>query len=142
MKYLKAAVLLFLLILLSVSVSIAIPSEKKEEVSPPASMSILYRESEKILVATCMRLSRNETGDTISRFRADTVIDGALKEGELLSVVTEAAEGQQYLLYLTENKSVDSVEYHLLTPSPISVEDGVFVYDGVKLTVDSLSMDI
>lgn len=143
MKIVKTVFLVFLLALLFVSVSISIPQrDSGDEAVPPASMSLLYRESEKILVATCMRQIKGENGEIISRFRVDEVIDGSSNEGDLLSVTVEASPEKQYLLYLTEHVNGEVTEYSILTQHPISVSEGSFIYEGVKLTVEALSKDI
>ncbi len=128
---------LVLLLLLTVHPQI---SSRKEvpNTPPPAALSMLYREADIVLLATCMRITGEETEPVSARFCVDKVLDGAAEEGEVMTLPVKADAGVRYLLYI---KNVDGAR-ELVTDSPIPVDSGSIVYDNEIVSIESIAEDM
>ena len=113
-----------------------------KETPPPAAISRFYRESEGILLATCIRTAPAEDGGSVARMRIDSVLDGQAEEGEVVSIRAEAASGAQYLLYLAPRAEEGQAEETLLTGQPLPVESGSVMYEGELLPISAIVRDI
>ena len=111
----------------------------------PPSVSIRYRDADRILLATCMRVSQTEGAPARARFKIDEVFEGAASEGATLTVAAEAEPGRQYLLYLmtrVDPETGESAGTELVPGSLITVNDGVAEVDGAEFTLESLRRDV
>lgn len=140
-KGIKAAlsVVYALIALLLLAVHPQISSQKQvPNTPPPASISILYREADSVLLATCMRLTGDEEEPLAARFCVDKVLDGAAEEGDVITLPLEASAGVRYLLYLrnTENGQ------ELVTEAPIPVDSGSVVYGNEIVSIESIAEDM
>lgn len=135
------AILLALLILFSVSVNLPLPdvrSEKEEETLPPASVSLLYRDAERILISTCIRTADPDAGRPLAKFRVDEVLDGAAEVGSTFDLAAQAQLGGKYLLYLAP----DGEETGIMTGDPVPVSKGSAQFENAVCTVESIKRDI
>ena len=149
MKTLKRvlAALVALAVLTAAFVRFPLPDRiaaARQETPPPAALSRLYRESDMILIATCMRTAVSAEGVSTSRFRADSVLDGQFAAGDMLSLTAEATPGAQYLLYVAkpEQGGENPRAYELLTEAPLPVEGGSVLYGGELWGVTGIVEDI
>ncbi len=135
------ASILALLILFSVSVDLRLPdaiSDKEEDTLPPASVSLLYRDAEKILVATCLRKADPEAGRPLAKFRTDEVLDGQAEEGATFDIAASAELGGKYLLYIAP----DGENSVILTGDPVPIINGSAEFGNAVCTIDSIKRDI
>ena len=131
--------LLALAVLFAVSVSLPLSgAEEDPDPAPPASVSTLYREADRVLVATCMRETAKEDGSFVSRFRVNSVFDGAASEGDNVSLECEAVIGRTYLLYLRNGDAGET----LLTEAPLPVDKDSVTIDGETVSLKSIEQDI
>ena len=111
----------------------------------PPSVGIRYRDADRILLATCMRISQTEGAPARARFTVDEVFEGEASVGSAITVAAEAEPGKQYLLYLrtrTDPETGGSAGTELVPGSPITVSDGVAECDGAEFTLESLRRDV
>ena len=137
------AALLGLLILFSVSVSLPLPdrsSEKADETPPPASVSLLYRDAERILICTCLRTADPDAGRELAKFRVDEVLDGAVEKGLTFDIAADALLGGKYLIYLT--RGGEEEDYRIMTGEPIPVEGGMAQFENAVCSIESIRRDI
>lgn len=140
-KALKAALLavyaLAALVLLAVHPSISSQKQVSND-PPPAALSMLYREADTVLLATCMRLTGEEAEQVAARFCVDKVLDGAAEEGDVITLAAEATAGVRYLLYI---KNTDNGR-ELVSGSPIPVDSGNVIYENEVVSIESISEDM
>ena len=141
------AAILALLILVSVSVQLPLPETADRDNSselPPASVSILYREAEKILVCTCIRTTEEEEEPTVSRFSVDSVLDGAAEAGQTFELNEHAELGAEYLVYLAKpsEQPEEGGSAERLVTELIPIENGRIFYRGETCSIESVERDI
>ena len=141
------AALMALLILFAVCVELPLPigGGSGGRNSVPPSVSIRYREADRILLATCMRITQSEGAPVRARFAVDEVLEGETAPAGALTLAAEAEPGRQYLLYLRTRVNEETGEpggTELVPGSLITVKDGVAEADGAVFTLESLEADI
>lgn len=148
MNKLRTSALVFLFVIILFFSSVLIPLPKKSEKKmpsfslPPASLSVLYREADAIVIASCIHKNLDENGKNVSRFSVIESIDGKLKEGDTFSLYSDASTALDYLLYLAETNEYDQSGYSLLTSSPIPVNEGLASYEGTVFSLENVIDDI
>ena len=138
------AALLGLLILFAVSVSLPLPDRSSDNTGrepPPASVSLLYRDAERILICTCMRPADPEAGRELARFRVDEVLDGSAEQGSTFDIAAEALHGGKYLFYLTRGGEEDA-PYRIMTGEPVPVNGGMAEFENTLCSIESIKRDI
>lgn len=139
-----AAVLMLLLILFAVSVGLPLPddrSDPNETELPPASVSLLYRDAEKIVISTCMRTANPDAGRPLATFRVDEVLDGAAEAGSTFDIAAEAQLGGRYLFYLAPGEE-DGEDYRIMTGQPVPVNGGTAEFENAVCSIESIKRDI
>ncbi|MCR5808285.1 MAG: hypothetical protein K6G56_01845 [Clostridiales bacterium] len=134
------AALLAVLILGTVAVRLPLPNRRTEpdENPPPASISVLYREAESILICSCARSKADENGVFTSRFKVETVLAGNEPSGSVIVLREEAVPGALYLAYLR-----DADEGKELIPGALfAIEDNAITAEDRVCTIDSIIKDI
>lgn len=133
------AVILFALMIAAAAVRLpaAEPAQNGADEIPPASVSRLYRESDRILLATCTRVTEDEEGNISSRFIAEEALEGEAAENEIIILPVSASQGARYLLYL---KSEDGGE--AAAAEPFAVEDDSIICENEPCTIESIRADI
>lgn len=116
----------------------------RRDTPPPAGLSRLYRESELIVLAACLRTAVSAEGVSTSRFRVDGVLEGEAAVGGMMSLAAEAQPGAEYLLYLAQpaEGAENTRRYELLTGQPLPVEEGNVSYEGELWSISGIEKDI
>lgn len=136
------------IILFAVTAELPLPvrtDEPKRFSPPPPAVSLLYREADGVMLATCTRVTRLEGQPTRSRFRIDDEIDGLSFGGEDVTLIAEALPGQQYLIYVRRFADPDTGENDGIEVVPgglIAVDEGQAVYGGAGFALESVLSDI
>ena len=150
MSIVKRLLLCLLAAALVLGISLYLPlpdrtNEPRQEDPPPAAISIRYRDAEKILLATCMRITQTEDGAAAARFTVDEALVGGDEEGATLTAVMNAEPGRQYLLHLKWQEPQEETGRAVLVPVAeglITVENGIASLDGQSCTLESIREDI
>ena len=142
------AAVLGLIIVFAAAVELPLPdrrASKRGEETPPAALSLLYRDAERILLCSCIRVETAEDGEPRPRFRIDEVLEGPEPDSRFFSFACAAAAGAQYLLYLKTPEPTEEEQKPspvIMTGAPIPVEDGRLIWENRAYSVDSVRRDI
>ncbi len=105
-----------------------------------------YRSASLVVSGFCEDTLTAADGCTVSRIRVDEVIAGKAKQGDLLQVKNQLAQGSEYLLYLNYGDEVhfaeDQQDYVSVSSEPfIIVEDNV-EYGGSSMSLEDIKKDM
>lgn len=146
-RYLKAALagLTAFAVLFAAAVKLPLPDMRAAALvptPPPAAISRLWREAERIVTADCMRVTPGDDGGVSARFRVDGSIEGGDEPGDVITLPCEATPGARYLLYLAGGEGEEADPLRLLTGRPIPVEGANALYEGEFFSLEGLEKDV
>lgn len=142
-KKIMAAVLA-LLIVGTAAVRLPLPNRRTEhgENPPPASLSVLYREAESILICTCLRSAKDDEGVPVSTFKVGSVLVGNEAADAILRLAAEAVPGTEYLLYLKAAEDGEDGAKVLIPGAVFAVEDGAISFEDKACSIAGIVKDI
>jgi hypothetical protein len=138
----KRILAVILLALIIAAAAVRFPAAESEpngaEEIPPASVSRLYREADRILLAACTRTTEEDDGSFKSRFLVKEALEGSARLNEFITLPVSALSGEMYLLYL---KAGDNGET-LVSSEPFMVKDGAVICENETCSIESVRKDI